>query len=164
MCRREGSLSREGAGFTLLEVCLAVAIGLLLTLIAVPSIRSVLEQERLHRTFEAFDGFVAKAQVRSVNERRTLALVWREEGIEMVGMEKQNGEEAPAETFPVSKEQKFLIERPAALGPKPPAVWTFWRSGVCEPALITYEGPEGTWKARYDALTGRRTILEEQLK
>jgi prepilin-type N-terminal cleavage/methylation domain-containing protein len=43
------------AGFTLLEIMLAVAIGLLVLLIAVPSISGVLEERRLHAAMESFD-------------------------------------------------------------------------------------------------------------
>jgi prepilin-type N-terminal cleavage/methylation domain-containing protein len=153
------------AGFTLLELCLAVAIGLMLILIAVPSIHGVMQQQRLRAGLEAFDAFVSKAQVRSVSERRTVALIWRDEGIELVPMDKKFDEQEPApEVFPFTKEQVYSLERPAALGEKPPAVWTFWRSGTCEPAIVSYKGPEGTWKIQFDPLTCHRTVLEENLQ
>jgi len=153
-------------GFTLLELCLGVVIALMLVLIAVPSVRSVLEEQRLHRSFEAFDALVTKARMKSINERRAYALAWRDEGIELLPLEKKEGEQGGAEpeTLPFSKEEEYALERPAAMGEKPPPIWTFWRSGACEPVIVSYTGPEGAWKARYDALTARRTILEERLK
>jgi prepilin-type N-terminal cleavage/methylation domain-containing protein len=153
------------AGFTLLELCLAVAIGLMLLLIAVPSVRGVLQQRRLRAGLDAFDAFVTKAQVRAVNERRTMALVWQADEIALVPMDKIGDEpdQAP-EIFPISKDEEWIVERPAAMGDKPPPVWTFWRSGACEPVIITYKGPVGSWKMQFDALTCHRTVLEEDLQ
>src|SRR3954462_15693667 len=101
-------------GFTLLEICLAVAICLLLVLIAVPSVRGVMAEQRLHATFDAFDGLVRKAQVRSMNERRTYTLVWKKEGIDLVPLETKEGESAEAESLAVGSGEDYAIERPAA--------------------------------------------------
>ncbi len=153
------------AGFTLLELCLGVAIALMMVLIAVPSVQSVLEEQRLRRSFEEFDALVAKARSKSVDERRMYALVWQDEAIELRPIEKYDGQsDEVAESLPISKEREYTLERPAALGQNPPQFWAFWRSGACEPVIVNYKGPEGTWKARYDALTARRTILEEKLQ
>src|SRR6266478_8852662 len=102
-------------GFTLLELCLGVVIALMLVLIAVPSVRSVLEEQRLHRSFEAFDALVTKARMKSINERRAYALAWRDEGIELLPLEKKEGEQGGAEpeTLPFSKEEEYALERPA---------------------------------------------------
>ena len=51
----------------------------------------------------------------------------------------------------------ITLERPAAMAKNPPPEWIFWHSGICEPAIITYKGPEGAWKAQYDPLTGHGT-------
>jgi prepilin-type N-terminal cleavage/methylation domain-containing protein len=151
------------AGFTLLEICLAVAIGLMLLLIAVPSIKGAMDAKRLHERMNEFDALVTKAQVRAVSERKTMALVWKHDAIELISLDKAEEGEAP-ETFSVGKDQEYILERPAALTEKAPPIWTFWRSGACEPVIVTYKGPDGMWRAQYDALTARRTILEEQLE
>ena len=154
------------AGFTLLEICLAVAICLLLVLIAVPSVRGVMAEQRLHATFEAFDGLVRKAQARSMDERRTYVLAWKKEAIELIPEETKEGETAPPQTERLSlgNGEDYAIERPAALAKNPEPVWTFWRSGVCEPAIVSYKGPLGTLTVRYDALTAHGTFLNEEVK
>ena len=44
---------------------------------------------------------------------------------------------------------------PAAIEEEPPSEWVFWPSGNCEPAVVTYKGPLGAWKANYSPLSGR---------
>jgi type II secretory pathway pseudopilin PulG len=153
-------------GFTLLEICLAVAICLMLVLIAVPSVRGVMAEQRLHATFDAFDRLVRKAQARSMDERRTYTLEWKKESIELIALETKEGEAAPPESERLSlgSGEDYAIERPAALTKNPEPVWTFWRSGVCEPAIISYKGPLGTWTVKYDALTAHGTFLNEEVK
>jgi prepilin-type N-terminal cleavage/methylation domain-containing protein len=153
-------------GFTLLEICLAVAISVLLVLIAVPSVRGVMAEQRLHATFDTFDRLVRKAQARSKSERATYALVWKKEAIELVPLDTKEGESASAESEALSRGsgEDYAIERPAALTKNPEPVWTFWRSGVCEPAIISYKGPLGTWRVKYDPLTAHGTFLTEEVK
>ena len=70
------------------------------------------------------------------------------------------------ETFAFGDSETFTIERPASLLPPkdtPPA-WTFWRSGTCEPVLISYTGPDGSWTAQYNPLTGHGEIIEQRGK
>lgn len=139
---------------------------MMLMLVAVPSIQGMLEAKRLRERMDEFDALVSKAQVRAVSERRTMGLVWRHNAIELVPLDKRSGDDAESapETFTVGEGQEYLIARPAALSDKAPPIWTFWRSGACEPVIITYKGPDGTWKAQYDALTARRTVLEEHFE
>jgi hypothetical protein len=48
---------------------------------------------------------------------------------------------------------------PAAMMEDPPTEWIFWPSGNCEPAVVTFRGPNGGWKANYSALTARAEIV-----
>lgn len=149
----------------MLEVCLAVAIGLMLVLIAIPSVRSVFREQRIQRTAESFDDLVRKAQARSVNERRTYALIWQKDGIDLTPMERTDDQPAgDPERFPFDKEHAYALERTGAMIKDPPAIWTFWRSGACEPATVTYKGPEGSWTATYNPLTTRRSSFTETLQ
>ena len=151
-------------GFTLLEICLVVAIIVMVALIAVPSVSGVFAEERLRRSYDALDSLVRKAQARSVDERRAYMLAWKKDAIELIPLEVRDGEEAPeTERLQVGENEAYAIERPAALMKNPPPTWTFWRSGVCEPAIISYKGPNGTWKVKYDALTAHGTFLEEEI-
>ena len=151
-------------GFTLLEICIAVSIGVMLVMLAVPSLSGLLRAQRLQRVEGQFDDLVRTAQQRAVTERRAYGLVWKKGAIELTPLERTEDEPAiDPEHIGIGKEQEFIIERTAALGKKPPGIWTFWRSGVCEPATITYHGPEGSWTAVYNPLTARRTSVTEEV-
>jgi prepilin-type N-terminal cleavage/methylation domain-containing protein len=150
------------AGFTLLEICLVVAISLMIALIAVPSIRGVVRAQRLHKSFEAFDSLALQAQSHSVNERRAYGIVWKKETVEMIPLEKVEEEPGEPLTLPIGKNEAYEVERPAAMGKDPEPVWTFWRSGVCEPVIVSYKGPDGTWTASYSALSAHGTLTDER--
>jgi hypothetical protein len=47
---------------------------------------------------------------------------------------------------------------PAALTKNPPAEWIFWPSGTCEPAVVEFSGRDGSWSARYSALSARAEL------
>lgn len=152
-------------GFTLFEICLAIMIGLLIVSLSVPSIRGVVAEQNLKASFEKFDEFVRKAQQRAVSERRTYVLVWEEQGVSLRPLEPKEEERgAEGERLSLNEGETLFIERPAAMVKKPEAQWAFWRSGLCEPVIIAYDGPEGTWKVEYNALTGRGTFLEQDFK
>lgn len=152
-------------GFTLFEICLAIMIGLLIVSLSVPSIQGVLAEQRLKESFEKFDALVRKAQQRAVSERRTFVIVWEEMGVSVRPLEPKEDEGGTeVERLSLGEGETLFLERPAALMKKPNAEWVFWRSGLCEPAVVAYEGPEGTWKVEYNALTGRGTFLEQDFK
>lgn len=156
------SLMTPRAGFTLLEICLVVAISLMLVLIAVPSIRGVIREQRLHHSFEAFDALALQAQTHSMSERRAYGIVWKKEAIEMIPLEKVEEEPAEPATIGIGEDETYNVERPAALGKKPEPVWTFWRSGVCEPIIVSYKGPNGSWTASYGPLSAHGNLTEEK--
>ena len=55
--------------------------------LAVPSILAMLAEQRLKASFDGFDAWVRKAHERSVDERRTYAMVWDEQGISLRAVE-----------------------------------------------------------------------------
>jgi len=156
---------RSRAGFTLFEIMLSIAIGIVVIGIAVPSVARVFSEQRLKATFESFDEFVRKAQMRAVTERRPFALVWEKGGIAAAPLDPTE-EDAAAEPafYTMGEGEALIIERPAALEKEPPGEWTFFRSGTCEPAIISYEGEAGKWSVSYDGLTVRPTFLNEETK
>jgi len=147
--------------FTLLEICLALLIGLTLVLLAVPSVGGLLAEQRLKQSFERFDRLVGEAKRRSVNEQRVWRIVWDREEITLGTAER---DAAPGERLVRAKDETFRIERPAALQKNAPPEWVFWPNGTCEPALISFAGPAGTWQARYDPLTTRGVFLHSDTR
>jgi len=72
---------RSRLAFTLLEVCLAIFIGALIVLAAVPSLSGVLEEQRAKKVFNQFNDLVREARTHAVTERRPYALVWDKTGV-----------------------------------------------------------------------------------
>jgi prepilin-type N-terminal cleavage/methylation domain-containing protein len=155
------------AGFTLLEICLVIAIALIVLSTAVPSVRGLFAEQRLKRTFEDFDAFVQKTKVRAMTERRAFVLIWDGQGITVQPDEPKIGDEVGEGDYFAFADGTISLERPAHLLPpkeKVPVEWLIWRSGTCEPAILHYEGGAGAWTVKYDPLTVRATFLEDVVK
>lgn len=152
-------------GFTLLELCLAIFIALMLISLVVPSLHGMRADQKLTATFEEFDKVVRAAQMHSVQERRPYHLVWEKGAVVLRPIHLRADEEpAEIERYELSEKRELIIERPAALKKDPPGEWPFWESGVCEPVRITYNGPEGKWVAEYDALTTQGRLVSEEIR
>ena len=158
-------------GFTLIEMMLAIAIAIAVTVLAIPNLRGMSRERRLHETFERFDAFVRKAQVNAVREQRSWSISWEKDRIvvqadEPTPEERESGSGAQPEDLPIAEDESYTLERHAALLPPKdtPPVWTFWRSGTCEPAIVGYSGPDGTWSAQYDPLTGHGEIIDQAVR
>jgi type II secretory pathway pseudopilin PulG len=151
---------------------LAIAIAIAVVLgVAIPSVRGYSRERRLQETFEKFDALARKAQLQAVSGQRARTLIWQRNMISLqpdkpTPEERQEGGEDLREDFAVSEDESYTLTRPAALlAPKDtPGEWTFWRSGTCEPALITYSGPDGTWTAQYDPLTGHGRLIDQKVQ
>jgi prepilin-type N-terminal cleavage/methylation domain-containing protein len=162
---------RRHAGFTLIELMLAIAIAIIILTIAIPSVSGLTSERRLLETFERFDALTRKAQIRAVSEQRSWVLIWQEGAVllqpdEPTPEERMDGGASSTETLTYGENENISLERPASLLPpqQTPADWTFWRSGTCEPAIITYDGPEGSWRAQYNPLTGRGDLIDQIVK
>jgi Tfp pilus assembly protein FimT len=157
--------------FTLIELMLAIAIAITVTVLAVPNMRGVSRERRLHDTFEKFDALTRKAQLNAVREQRSWSLVWLPGQIvvqpdDPTPEETENGGDATRESLAVPQSEVYTLERHASLlAPKDtPGVWTFWRSGTCEPVIVSYGGPDGTWSAQYNPLTGHGEIIDQVVR
>lgn len=161
------------SGFTLIEVMLAVAIAIIISLLALPSLRGMNKERELQESFDRFDALARKAQANAVTQQRGWTLKWDERSITLTPdslsseeMEQANlGGEAVGDSIAITEDESFILERPVSLLPPKdtPAEWTFWRSGTCEPAIIKYTGPAGSWVAQYNPLTGHGEITEQRL-
>jgi hypothetical protein len=144
----------------MIELAIAIFIMVLILMLAVPSINGVLADRRLRRSLDAFNGVVREAQERSVLERRSYLIIWREGkvGLRPEGLMKGEDPEPVAMLkFGGGESLRFFF--PAAMAEEPPAEWIFWPSGNCEPAVVSYRGKDGGWTANYSALTGRAEVV-----
>ncbi len=144
------------AGFTLVELAIAVVILVLLMMLAVPSMNGVLADRRLRRSLDGFNAVVREAHERSVAERRAYLVVYFDGkvGLRPEGLLKGEDPE-PVVKLKLAKNESLQISFPAALVEDPPAEWIFWPSGNCEPAQVSYRSRNGSWTASYSALTAR---------
>lgn len=142
------------AGFTLLEIVIAVFILLLLMGLAVPSVNGVFADKRLHRSLDQLNGLVRDAHERSVGERRAYLIVLGKDSIDLrpAAFLKTEAQKA-TDSMPISPDDKWTMHFPAALSKGPPSQWIFWESGVCEPARIDFSGSDGKWSVEYSPLS-----------
>lgn len=150
---------QRARGFTLIEMALAIFILLLILVLAVPSFTGVIANRRLKQSLDDFNDLVRQAQTLSVTERRAYLIVWSKNTVtvrpEAFG---ENEEAAPKAEFRPSRGSTLKLSLPDALTEKYPAEWIFWPSGSCEPAVVRFQGPAGSWTANYSPLTARPEI------
>jgi prepilin-type N-terminal cleavage/methylation domain-containing protein len=150
---------RRDDGFTLIELVIAICILLIVLMLAVPSLDGVMADRRLRRSLDDFNSMVRQAQERSLAERRSYLLIWRDGKIGLRPEGLMRGEDpAPVATLVLGRGESVKFAFPAAMTEDPPAEWIFWPSGTCEPAVVTYRGKNGTWTANYPALTARAEV------
>jgi type II secretory pathway pseudopilin PulG len=148
-------------GFTLVEIVLAVFILMLLIALAVPSLTGVLADRQLKRSLDGFNNLVRHAQERSVAERKAYLIVWSKDKVVARPEALAEDEEGKATAeFALGRGELLKLSLPAALTNKHPAEWIFWPSGICEPAIVQFKGPSGSWAANYAPLTVRAQITD----
>ena len=157
--------------FTLIELMLAIMIAVIIMAMAVPSMRGMSDDRRLQETFERFDELTRKAQLKAVSKQHSWTLVWGPGMISLKSSEAtpeelQDGGAGLQEDFTYDENESYVLQRPASLLPPKDtrAEFTFWRSGTCEPVIVSYSGPSGTWSAQYNPLTGRGEMTDRQVK
>ena len=147
--------------FTLIEIALSIFILLLLLLLAVPSLSGVIANRRLKESLDGFNQLVRQAQERSVTERRAYLIVWGKSSVLLrPEVFTKDEEEKPTAVLRLPKGSWIKVSLPAALIGKPPAEWIFWPSGTCEPAIVQFRGPAGTWTADYSPLTAQPELTQ----
>lgn len=147
---------RRRRAFTLIELAIAIVILVLLMMLAVPSMNGVLADRRLRKSLDGFNAIVREAHERSVTERRPYLIVWAEGKVGLRPEGVLKGERPdPQVKLKLGKNESLKVAFPAALVDDVPPEWIFWPSGNCEPAVVTYQGKDGKWTARYSALTAR---------
>ncbi len=128
-------------------------------MLAVPSFTGVIANRRLKESLDGFNSLVRQAQERSVIERRPYLIVWGKSNVVVRPEAFAEDEEAKAKAeFRPSRGSTLRLSLPVALMEKYPAEWIFWPSGACEPAIVRFQGPAGSWTANYSPLTVRPEI------
>ena len=155
MVRHRPSLK---SGFTLLEVILAILIAVLMLAVAIPSFSGVFEGSKAQNSFLNFDAIVQEARTRSMEEARNYVIVWgRDRSVLLRPETPATPEEAEGlQKWKIQKGETLELHLPAALTEKgitPDAIWTFWPTGICEPAEVRYKGGAGAWSAVYNPFT-----------
>lgn len=144
------SMSSRHAAFTLLEICLTLLIGMVLMLLAVPSVAGLMAEQRLHESFGRFEQLANTARWRSIKEQQPYRLVWDKSRIVLETFNHAKGV-GEADVLPVGDDEHYGLSRVAALISPAPEEWTFWPDGSCEPVVINYKGRNGKWQVRFDA-------------
>jgi type II secretory pathway pseudopilin PulG len=150
-------------GFTLIEIAISVFILMILMLLAIPSVSGVLADRRLQRSLTSMNEIVHQAQEHSVRERRPYLIVWQKDAV-ILRPEASDKDDAPIAQLALDKGHAFLLRLPAALAKDPLAQWIFWPSGTCEPANVSFKGPDGSWEVNYSPLTTRPEIVRYAAK
>lgn len=152
-------------GFTLIEICLAVFIALIVITMAVPSVQRLLSEENGRKSFNRLDALARYAQSHAVSERRAYVLDWDKTGILVRPEKPANPEEkAGLGRIDVGENEVCDIVFPAALEKKPVREWIFWPTGTCESATVSYKGNGESWVAEYDSLTVQATVSNNETK
>ncbi len=150
---------KKSQAFTLIEIVVAVFIMLLVLMLAVPSMNGLMADRHLRRSLDKMNDLVRSAQEHSVNERRAYVIEWDKDQIVLRAEAfTENEPKTPLAVYKVQRGDVFTLNLPAALTENPPPQWIFWPSGVFEPAVVSFKGNDGTWKATYPALTARPEI------
>ncbi len=125
-----------------------------LLLLAVPSLTGVLADRKLRGSLDEFNKLVRQAQERSVAEHRAYLLIWTDKNVflQPEAFAKDEDQTALAR-FELGHGTILTLTLPAALSNKPVGEWIFWPTGTCEPAIVSFKGPDGTWTANYSPLT-----------
>jgi type II secretory pathway pseudopilin PulG len=134
---------------------------MLLLMLAVPSLSGVIANRRLKQSLDSFNQLVRQAQERSVTERRAYLIVWGKSSVVLKPeIFTKDEEEKATAVLRLPKGSWIKVSLPAALIGKPPAEWIFWPSGTCEPAIVQFRGPAGTWTADYSPLTAQPELTQ----
>ncbi|MEI9898619.1 MAG: prepilin-type N-terminal cleavage/methylation domain-containing protein [Chthoniobacter sp.] len=137
-------------------------IGMVLILLAVPSVAGLFAEQRLHESFARFEQLANTARWRSIKEQQPYRLVWDKHRIVLQAVTPAAGESGEVESLTLSDDESFQLVRTAALLSPAPDEWTFWPNGVSEPVVVNYHGHSGRWQVRFDAFNPRGTFQQSE--
>ena len=175
---RLGFLKPHG-GFTIIELMVAVMVGLMMLGLAVPSVRGVLEEQRLREKMASFEDVVRRSAALASKSKREVRLIWFKDSVraftdweqlrqsEWAGVEPKRGDQdsggGEEVVYTLGEGEVLVLSRVAARQANPLSEWSFWPSGIREPVEVYYEGPLGKWGLRFSALVPDPEIVYFQL-
>jgi type II secretory pathway pseudopilin PulG len=152
--RRSGFRS----AFTLLEVCIAMTIALLIIGTATLGISGLYEEQRLRRMASVIESTVRESLQQAVTQHRNIFI---ELGEGTISATAARGAEPRVFEFEGTLEIRRYGEKNFR-APKRGEVWQFAADGVCEPVDLRITRKGGTVEMSFDPLTGcarRKSVL-----
>ncbi|WP_395737779.1 prepilin-type N-terminal cleavage/methylation domain-containing protein [Prosthecobacter sp.] len=137
---RRGAGRCRAAGFTLLEIIVAMSLTLLIIAIAIPSISGVLAEDKLRRAAATIETTARQNLLQALNTQQ------------MVRMELTSGSFGAGDEFG----GMLLVRRfgeSVFRKPRRGEAWEFNPSGICEPIEVRISGPAGQIELGFDPLT-----------
>lgn len=141
----------RAAGFTLLEIIVAMSITLLIIGIATVSISGVRAEDKLRRAAAMIETTARQNMLQALNSQQTVRM------------------ELSAGAFGTSDEFSGLLQvrrygEAAFRKPKRGEAWEFSPSGICEPIEVRISGPAGQIEIGFDPLTACAKRKSVQVK
>ncbi len=137
-------------GFTLLEVCVAMTIGLLIIGFATLGISSIQDEQRLRRLASGIESTVRESLQQAVTEHRHVFIEFSNGQLVAPAQHgKKSGVFAFDGTLSIRRygEKKFRA-------PRRGEVWQFAADGLCEPIELRITQSNGVVEMSFDPLTG----------
>lgn len=138
------------AGFTLLEVCVALAVATLVLGVAVLGLGGVADEQALKRAAHLVEALVQDARSTAMREGRECVMVLSSDGIAVEGPAPV---EVRFEKSGLTMELRRSGEREFR-APKLGETWSVRRRGICEPLEIRLHGEHGYTEMLFEPLTG----------
>lgn len=137
--QRGGGHSRA-AGFTLLEIIVAMSLTVLIIGIAIPNVSGVIAEDKLRRAAAVIETTARQNMLQALNSQQTVRM------------------ELAAGAFGTSDEFAGMLwvrrfGESAFRKAKRGEVWEFSPSGICEPIEVRISGPAGQIEMGFDPLT-----------
>lgn len=140
----------HGSGFTLLEVCIAMTIGLLIIGVATLGISGIQEEQSLRRLASGIETTVRESLQEAVASHRHVFLELDGGRLSTAAHQGQNQDGLSIDgalTIRRYGEKKFRA-------PRRGEVWKFTADGLCEPIELRVTQSRGTVEMSFDPLTG----------
>ena len=141
----------------------------ILLMVAIPSFAGYYADRLLTDRLEEFHTLVMRARAHSMASDAPAYLVVTPTGIALeprpIGEDGERVEDLPRfggdaegsnsndDFFAVARGSRVELLLPHTLTQGSPDRWTFWPSGNCEPAVVSYKGPEGSWTLEYNPMS-----------